>query len=148
METNIFYLSVDDVIEIHTELTGITNGAVRRDGLESAVAIPQATMFGCDLYPERLTKAAALLRSLAKNHPFVDGNKRVAWGAMRVFLLINGIEITASVEEATAFMLYVVGPYATQDLIVDFLYGHMTSCDGEVIVPPADIGHEGYGKLS
>lgn len=70
---DIFYLSVDDVIEIHKELTGIKNGVARRDGLESAVAVPQATMFGCDLYPERLTKAAALLRSLTENHPFVDG---------------------------------------------------------------------------
>ena len=54
--------------------------------LESAVAQPRATFDGVDLHPTVTGKAAALACSLALNHPFVDGNKRVAHAAMEVFL--------------------------------------------------------------
>jgi death on curing protein len=53
--------------------------------LESAVLRPQATTFGDDAYPTLHEKAAALLHSLARNHPFVDGNKRTARAATTVF---------------------------------------------------------------
>jgi death-on-curing protein len=65
--------------------------AVRDHGLlASAAARPQASAFGVDAYPEMHLKAAALLHSLARNHPLVDGNKRLAWLATYVFLDING----------------------------------------------------------
>ena len=58
--------------------------------LESAVHRPQATVLGQDAYPDLFTKAGALLHSLARNHPLVDGNKRLAWLATWVFLAKNG----------------------------------------------------------
>jgi death-on-curing protein len=58
--------------------------------LESAVHRPRATVLGQDAYPELFTKAGALLHSLARNHPLVDGNKRLAWLATWVFLAKNG----------------------------------------------------------
>nr|WP_212763524.1 type II toxin-antitoxin system death-on-curing family toxin [Gordonia araii] len=59
--------------------------------LQSAVARPQSSAFGLDAYPNLWDKAAALMQSLATNHPFVDGNKRTAWAAVFVFLDMNGI---------------------------------------------------------
>jgi death-on-curing protein len=61
--------------------------------LESAVHRPQATLFGQDAYPELLAKAAALLHSLARNHPLIDGNKRLAWLATYVFCAKNGVTL-------------------------------------------------------
>jgi death on curing protein len=61
--------------------------------LESAVHRPRASVLGQDAYPDVLTKAAALLHSLARNYPLVDGNKRLAWLATYVFCAKNGIEL-------------------------------------------------------
>jgi death on curing protein len=61
--------------------------------LDAAVNRPRATVFGQDAYPELLDKAAALLHSLARNHPLVDGNKRLAWLATYVFCAKNGVEL-------------------------------------------------------
>jgi len=58
--------------------------------LESAVHRPRASVLGQDAYPDLLTKAGALMHSLARNHPLVDGNKRLAWLATWVFLAKNG----------------------------------------------------------
>jgi death-on-curing protein len=64
--------------------------AIRDAGLvESAVARPRTSVFGEDAYPDLWTKAAALLHSLANNHPFVDGNKRISWIVTVAFLLQN-----------------------------------------------------------
>lgn len=65
--------------------------AVRDPGLvESAVARPRSSVFGADAYPDLWTKAAALLQSLTRNHPFVDGNKRIGWITATAFLTVNG----------------------------------------------------------
>ncbi len=59
--------------------------------LGAAAARPQTTVFGEDAYPDIWTKAAALLQSLVKNDPLVDGNKRLGWLATAVFLELNGV---------------------------------------------------------
>jgi death-on-curing protein len=67
---------------------------VRDLGLsESAVHRPRASVLGQDAYPDLLSKAAALLHSLARDHPLVDGNKRLAWLATYVFCAKNGLEL-------------------------------------------------------
>lgn len=74
---------------------------VRDQGLISAaVGRPASSAFGEDAYPDLDTKAAALLQSLARNHPFVDGNKRVSWAATGAFLWMNGWRLTLSNDEA------------------------------------------------
>lgn len=73
------YLTVEQVLFIHARLVSEISGThgVRDLGLlESAVARPQATFEGNDLYSDIFSKAAALMESLIGNHPFVDGNKR------------------------------------------------------------------------
>jgi death on curing protein len=61
--------------------------------LDAAVHRPRASVLGQDAYPDLLTKAASLLHSLARNHPLVDGNKRLAWLATYVFCAKNGVEL-------------------------------------------------------
>ena len=82
------YLTVADVLGMHTVLMKRFGGAmgVRDPGaLEAALFRPQT-----GYYDDIVAEAAALLESLAINHPFVDGNKRVAFAAADVFLRING----------------------------------------------------------
>jgi death on curing protein len=68
--------------------------------LESAVHRPRAGVLGQDAYPDLLTKAAALLHSLARNHPLVDGNKRLAWLATYVLCAKNGVVLDPSDDDA------------------------------------------------
>jgi death-on-curing protein len=67
--------------------------------LASAAARPRTTVLGDDAYPTLPDKAAALMHSLARNHALVDGNKRLAWAATRVFCLLNGRDVTLTVDE-------------------------------------------------
>ncbi len=95
---NCFHLTVDIVREIHAEVIARFGGAdgVREMALlESAVAAPQATLGGRSPYRDLAEVAAAYLFYLCRNHPFVDGNKRVALGTCIVFLRLNGIETKA-----------------------------------------------------
>jgi death-on-curing protein len=90
------YLDADDLLVIAEYAIG-GEVAVRDHGLlASAAARPRASAVGADAYPSLHLKAAALLHSLAGNHPLVDGNKRLAWLATYVFLDINGQAPTAS----------------------------------------------------
>lgn len=87
------YLSVEDVLSLARR---IGEPRPRDVGLvASAVARPQTSVFGEDAYPDLHTKAAALLHSLAPNHAFVDGNKRVAWLSAGAFYWINGLLLDA-----------------------------------------------------
>jgi death on curing protein len=93
------YLDLDDLLAVAREAAG-GETLVRDYGLlESALARPQASVFGHDAYPDLHVKAAALLHSLCLNHALVDGNKRLAWTACRVFLGVNGQWIKASEDD-------------------------------------------------
>ena len=73
---------------------------VRDEGLlDSALQLPFQTFDGQALYPSIQQKAARLCSSLVKNHPFIDGNKRIGVHAMLVFLAINGVELSYTQEE-------------------------------------------------
>ncbi|MBA2550117.1 MAG: type II toxin-antitoxin system death-on-curing family toxin [Nocardioidaceae bacterium] len=81
---------------------------VRDHGLlESALARPRATVFGADAYASLEVKAAALMHSLARNHPLADGNKRLALAATIGFLGVNGRRLTLSNDEAYELILAV-----------------------------------------
>ena len=81
------YLELDDALQAVTRL-----GFHLRDAglLASALARPATTLFGREAYATLELKAAALLESVARNHPLVDGNKRLAWTMTVLFLWING----------------------------------------------------------
>jgi death-on-curing protein len=99
----ISYLTTGDVLAIAEEIGA---GAELRDFglLDSAVARPQASMFGQDAYPGVWEKAAALMHSVVANHPFVDGNKRTGLTAALAFLDLNGIA-TEPLDEDRAYDL-------------------------------------------
>ena len=104
------YLSLEQVLALHAvQLRRYGGGTGLRDrgALESALARPAMTFGGEDLYPDLSGKAAALMHSLALNHPFVDGKKRVAAHAALVFLELNGQELAATPEELVAITLTV-----------------------------------------
>jgi death-on-curing protein len=110
------YLTVDDLLEIAAGV--LDDVAVRDHGLlASAAGRPKTTVFGEDAYPTLAEKAGALMHSIARNHALVDGNKRLAWSATRVFCLLNGHDLVYSVDEAEALVLGV----ATGDLDVPML---------------------------
>ncbi|MFD4947399.1 type II toxin-antitoxin system death-on-curing family toxin [Streptomyces sp. NPDC058239] len=99
------YLTLPELLNLAERLGA---AEVRDYGLlDSALARPQASVFGQDAYPDVWQKAAALMESLARNHALVDGNQRIAWYATWVFLHINGHRLSADfdVDEAEKFVL-------------------------------------------
>ena len=101
------YLTTRDLIAIADEATG--GQAVIRDVglLDSAAHRPGATVFGQDAYPDLYTKAAAILHSLVRNHPLIDGNKRLGWTGCVVFLALNGVDIDPDPDDAFEFVMKV-----------------------------------------
>jgi death on curing protein len=100
------YLTPQQVLAIHDQMVKRFGGSsgIRDIGLvESAVARPMATFDGVDLYENIYDKAAALLQSLLKNHPFVDGNKRTALSSAGIFLKMNGYILKNCHEEEVEF---------------------------------------------
>ena len=105
------YLDLDDLLHVARRTLGEFH--VRDVGLlESASARPRATAFGEDAYPTVHHKAAALLHSLARNHPLVDGNERLSLGATIAFYGVNGLRLTLSNDEA-------------YDLVIAIAAGHL-----------------------
>ncbi len=105
-DRRIEYISLADLLEIAEGVIGEV--AVRDQGLlASAAGRPQTTVFGEDAYPTFAAKAAALMHSVARNHALVDGNKRLAWAATRVFCLLNGRDLDFTVDEAEGLVLAV-----------------------------------------
>ncbi|KUJ65046.1 death-on-curing protein [Streptomyces albus subsp. albus] len=101
------YLTLPELLHLAERLGA---SEVRDYGLlESALARPQASVFGQDAYPDVWQKAAALMESLARNHGLVDGNKRISWYATWVFLHVNGHPLAADfdVDKAERFVLSV-----------------------------------------
>jgi death on curing protein len=96
------FLTRQECLELHRRILDQSGGlkGVRDIGLlDSALAQPQMTFDGRELCPGIADKAAALAFSLICNHPFNDGNKRVGHAAMETFLVLNGWELTAHVDE-------------------------------------------------
>ena len=99
------YLTTGDLLAIADAAMG-GQALVRDAGLvDSAAHRPMATAFGRDAYADLYAKAAALLHSVLRNHPLVDGNKRLAWVACRTFLAINGADFTPDEDAAVESVL-------------------------------------------
>ncbi|MDO8309127.1 MAG: type II toxin-antitoxin system death-on-curing family toxin [Actinomycetota bacterium] len=100
------FLTIEDLLEIANAV--IPGFRIRDIGLlQSACARPQTTVFGEMAYPTLLEQAGALMHSLGRNHPLIDGNKRLAWAGLRVFLALNGRSISYGVDEAEHLVLKV-----------------------------------------
>jgi death on curing protein len=112
----VIYLTLPELLYVAERAMG-QQPAVRDVGLlEAAAARPQATAFGAEAYPDVDTKAAALLHSLARSHPLIDGNKRLALAATIAFYGVNGRRLTFTNDEA-------------YDLIIDVATGALDAVD-------------------
>ena len=94
--------------------------------LQSAINRPFATFAGEDLYTDVFLKTAALIQSIVKNHPFVDGNKRTAFSAAFVLLKKEWVLITATQKQVVKFMLQVANENLSVDEIAYWLKEHST----------------------
>jgi death-on-curing protein len=105
----IVYLDLPSLLDLAELILG-TPPRVRDMGLlSSAAARPATVAFGVEAYEDIWTKAGALLQSIALNHALIDGNKRLAWVAARVFLDLNGVPaVVVDVDQAEAFVIQVV----------------------------------------
>ena len=123
------YLTLSEVLELYHRIiqnSGGTEGISNLGALESALAQPQMTFDGEELYPTITHKAAALGFSIINNHPFIDGNKRIGHAAMEVFLVLNGFEISASVDQQEHMILDVASGQAGREDLKNWLDGHLS----------------------
>ena len=122
------YLSIKQVLVLHEMVISQSGGSAGiRDlgALESAIAQPQMTFDGIDLYLTIAEKAAALAHSLVQNHPFVDGNKRIGHAAMEVFLVLRGYEIDAIVDEQEQIFLNLASGKVERKSLADWISSHL-----------------------
>jgi death on curing protein len=124
------YLTLSEVLEVHRQVmaqSGGAEGLMHLPALESALAQPQMTFGGVDLYPTLVDKAAALGYTLIKNHPFLDGNKRTGHAAMEVFLVLNGYEMRATVDEQEHVILQVAANELDREEFTTWLRTHVVA---------------------
>lgn len=116
------YLTLDEVLHIHAELIRVFGGAngIRDKGLiESALLRPQT-----GYYADLIEETAAMWESLAMNHGFIDGNKRVAYACVELFLGLNDHIIIAENEDIIAFIYrHLEAGTFTKDLLDAWLRG-------------------------
>lgn len=101
-------ITFEEVLIIHTRVIKEFGGAdgIRDRGLvDAAISRPFQTFDGQELYPSAIEKAAAIIESVLNNHPFVDGNKRTGYVLLRLILLNNNLDITASQAEKYDFVI-------------------------------------------
>jgi death on curing protein len=122
------HLTLSEVLWLHErilEQTGGTTGIRDLAALESALLQPRATFAGEDLYPSLGDKAVALGFALIMNHPFMDGNKRTGHASMETFLLLNGYELGADVDEQERTVLAVAEGKVTRAEFTQWLTVHL-----------------------
>lgn len=122
------FLGLAEVIDLHQRIVESSGGAhgIRDLGaLESAVAQPRMTFGDEELYPTVIDKAAALGFSLVSNHPFLDGNKRVGHAAMETFLILNGYQIDADVDEQERVVLALAAGELERPAFMSWLRDHV-----------------------
>lgn len=120
-------LSKRQILLLHDQLLSQSGGSpgLRDDGLlESALNAPFQSFGDTDAYPSLPQKAARLCYGLVKNHPFVDGNKRIGAHAMLVFLAINGTELIYTQEELSSVILAVVSGEKGYEELLRWLVDH------------------------
>ncbi|MFD1140497.1 type II toxin-antitoxin system death-on-curing family toxin [Larkinella insperata] len=124
------YPDVEDIISLHKliiQQSGGSAGIRDQGGLGAAVAQPRMTFASKDLYPTIGEKASAICFSLVLNHPFVDGNKRIGQAAMEFFLLLNGYEVEADVDEQERIILDLAAGLLDRDAFTQWLNKRIVS---------------------
>lgn len=103
------YLSLAEALVIAEAVTGIDHAVLAKGAgvglLDSALHAPQAGSAGYELYPDFIDKAAVLAVRVARNHPLPDGNKRLAWGCVTMFCLLNHRDLRVETHDTVTQML-------------------------------------------
>jgi death-on-curing protein len=130
------YLTLGEVVELHRLVLAACGGApgIRDLGsLESAVTQPRASFGGSDLHPTLIEKTGALGFALAQGHRSWTATSAVAHAAMATFLLLNGVDIAATVDEQEQLMLNLASGRVSRSDLVDWLREHTTGSSGQVV---------------
>jgi death-on-curing protein len=120
-------LSLETIIALHSELiiqTGGLDGVRDANMLDASINSPFHTFGGQYVYPTIQSMAAHLAFSLIKNHPFIDGNKRIGILSMLVFLEVNGLSITCSDDELITLGLGLADSSIDESKLVDWIISH------------------------
>lgn len=121
-------ITLEEALAIHRALidaTGGAHGLRDRGGLEAALARPEATFNGILLYPRSADQAAAVLESVVKNHPFVDGNKRAGYVLARLILITQGLDLRATDDEEYDMVIQVATGQLDVQGIVKWMEGRV-----------------------
>jgi death-on-curing protein len=122
-------ISAAQALKFHARLINETGGShgLRDEGLlKSALARPLASFDDKDFYPSPEEKGAAILESIVRNHPFIDGNKRTGYVLMRLVLLKFGKDIIASENEKYDFVIAIASGNADFIEILDWIRDKIT----------------------
>jgi death on curing protein len=121
------FLTIEEILKTHQrsiELYGGSYGVRDFESLLSAINVPSSTFDGFYLHADLYSMAAAYLFHLVKNHPFIDGNKRIGLRAALLFLYLNGIQIEADPDEITNLVLSVVMNDISKAQLADYFRTH------------------------
>ncbi len=122
-------ISIDDALRIQSVLIdkfGGSYGLRDKNLLESALLRPYQTYNNRDLYPNPSEKAAAIIESILINHPFIDGNKRFGYVAMRMTLMEYGLDISADEDDKYNFVINIAKGDFKFDKILDWINSKLT----------------------
>jgi death-on-curing protein len=122
------YLTIEEILVLHQGLidaSGGSHGVRDAGGLESAIAQPQFAFGGSELYPTLADKACALAFSLMKNHPFIDGNKRIGYAAMAVFVRMNAYRMVVEVDDAEQTVLQLAAGSMEREEFREWISRHL-----------------------
>jgi death-on-curing protein len=121
-------INFEDVLNIHEFLInkfGGTHGIRDESLLQSALSRPFQTFDQVDLYKSHVEKAAALIESIVTNHPFIDGNKRIGYVLMRLYLMENNMDISANQNEKFEFVISIASGNRSYDQIAEWIHSHL-----------------------
>jgi death-on-curing protein len=123
------YLSLAEALVIAEAVTGIDartlSRASRVDLLDSALHAPQAGFGDEDFYPSLVEKAAVLVVRIARNHPLPDGNKRLAWQTLTIFLALNGHRLEVPADDAVKLMFAIAAGNHDEKAVMAWLQDHL-----------------------
>ena len=123
------YLNLSQVLQLHRRIidqSGGILGILDLGSLESALRQPRMVFGGEELYPSLAEKASALGSSIIKSHPFIDGNKRTGHAALEIFLVLNGYELIASVDESEKIVLQVASGELSREEFKTWIEQHLS----------------------
>jgi death-on-curing protein len=123
------YISLGEALVIAETVTGVDAATLARISrlslLDSALLAPQASFAGQEFYPHFVDQAAVLVVRIARNHPLLDGNKRLAWQVLTLFCALNGRSLIVSIDDAVATMLAIAAGELDEPAVTRWLNERM-----------------------